>query len=66
MKDERHPGKMFLYMLISVILPVGFILLNHMWRPNNILLSVILVTWMGFSLLVLQPFSVEGYETIEP
>ncbi len=66
MSYDRSPGKIFLYLVISVILPVSFILVNHMYLPNNLFLSIILVTWMGFSLLILQPYSVEGYETVEP
>ncbi|MGM0405862.1 MAG: hypothetical protein ACQEQM_06955 [Thermoplasmatota archaeon] len=66
MKRGRSTGKALLYLFISVILPVALILVNHLYRPDNIFLSILLVTWMGFALLVIQPYSVEGFETVEP
>ncbi|MFO7791435.1 MAG: hypothetical protein R6W73_00445 [Candidatus Saliniplasma sp.] len=66
MSRDRPSEKVFLYLVISVILPISLILVNHLYRPDNIFLSILLVVWMGFSLLVLQPYSVEGYETVEP
>ncbi|MFW6038110.1 MAG: hypothetical protein ACOC89_01055 [Candidatus Saliniplasma sp.] len=66
MKSGRSTGKSLLYLMISVILPVALILINHLYRPDNIFLSILLITWMGFALLIIQPYSTEGYETVEP
>jgi len=41
-------------------------IINHVWWIDNILLSIALIVWMGFGILVLQPYTVEGYETVEP
>ncbi len=66
MKRERSQLKMFIYILIAVILPVIGILVNHLYKPDHILLSMFFVVWMGFFLMALQPFDVEGFETIDP
>lgn len=65
MKGGRSKGKAWLYLFISVILPIAIILVNHLYRPDNIFLSIFIVAWIGFALLVIQPYSVEGYETVE-
>ncbi|MFP3872576.1 MAG: hypothetical protein ACLFVL_06830 [Candidatus Aenigmatarchaeota archaeon] len=66
MARERSPFRIFIYLLISVILPVIGILVNHLYKPDNILLSLFLVVWMGFFLMALQPFDTENFETVEP
>lgn len=66
MKSERSTGKSLLYLVISVILPVALILINHLYRPDNLFLSIFLVAWIGFALLVIQPYHTEGYETVDP
>jgi len=55
-----------IYLLISVILPIVLIIVNHAIWIDNIILSILLMTWMGFSMLALQPFDTGKYETIEP
>ncbi len=66
MKRKRSSLKAFIYLLISVIVPVAGILVNHLYRPDHIWLSIILIVWMGFFMLALEPFDTEGYETVEP
>lgn len=66
MKRERSFERILLYLFISIIVPIAIIIINHVYWIDNLLLSVILVSWMGFSLLALQPFSEGEYETIEP
>ncbi|MBS3781787.1 MAG: hypothetical protein KGY68_04185 [Candidatus Thermoplasmatota archaeon] len=53
-------------MLIAVIIPVSGVLVNHLYRPNNILLSIFFIVWMGFFVLALEPFDMEEEETVEP
>ncbi len=57
---------MFVYLLISVIIPVALVLINHIYWIDNIMLSVFLLVWMGFALLVVQPYSIGEYKTIKP
>lgn len=63
---ERSPARILFYLLISVILPLAGLFINHFLWEGNLLLSIFLIGWMGFALLALQPFNVEKYETIEP
>ncbi len=66
MARERSNMRIFIYILISVVLPVGGILINHLYKPDHILLSVFFIVWMGFFLMTLEPFDTEDAETIEP
>jgi len=66
MKGTRSKEKALIYLTISVILPIALILINHLYRPDNIFLSILLLAWIGLALLIIQPYSTEGYETVEP
>lgn len=66
MARERSNLRVFIYLIISVIIPVGGILINHLYKPDHILLSVFFIVWMGFFLMAFEPFDTEGSETIEP
>ncbi|MFO7992004.1 MAG: hypothetical protein R6U61_06915 [Thermoplasmata archaeon] len=66
MAEQRSDLKILFYMLISVIIPVLVVIINHMFWIDNIFLSIFVIGWMGFALLVLQPYSIDEYETIEP
>ncbi|GEM_PF-1789793 len=66
MKQRRSPLRILIYLLITVILPMVLMIVNHVYWIDNIVLTIILITWMGFGLIVLQPYPTEGYETIEP
>ncbi len=66
MAIHRSPIKMFIYLVISVILPVALILINHVFWIDNIVLTAALMVWMGFALLVIQPYNIGEYKTIEP
>jgi len=66
MIGERSNLRKFIYLLISVIIPISGILVNHLYRPDNILLSMFFIVWMGFFIMALAPFDTEGEETIEP
>ncbi len=66
MARKRSFIRVFIYMLLSVVLPIALMIINHVWWIDNILLSIALIVWMGFGILVLQPYTVEGYETVEP
>ncbi len=72
-KRERSSLQIFIYLMLSVVLPVLGMLLNHWIVPyfldswdGNILISILLVGWMGFALLTLQPYSKGKYKTVEP
>jgi len=56
----------FIYLLIAVIIPIIGILVNHLYRPDHILISIILIVWIGFFVLALEPFDTEDSETVEP
>jgi len=66
MARERSTLRNFIYLLISVVIPIIGIGINHLYRPDNILLSIFLVVWIGFSILALEPFDTEDSETVEP
>ncbi|MBS3790777.1 MAG: hypothetical protein KGY66_07675 [Candidatus Thermoplasmatota archaeon] len=66
MARERSNLRRFIYLLIAVIIPVSGVLVNHLYRPNNILLSIFFIVWMGFFVLALEPFDMEEEETVEP
>ncbi len=66
MVARRSSARMFVYLLISVIIPVALVLINHIYWIDNIMLSVFLLVWMGFALLVVQPYSIGEYKTIKP
>ncbi len=66
MARERSNKRVFIYLLISVIVPLIGIMINHLYKPDHILLSVFFIVWMGFFMLSLEPFDTEGEETIEP
>jgi len=63
---ERSPARILFYLLISVVLPLAGVFINHFFWTGNILVSIILMGWMGFALLALQPYTIDEYETIEP
>lgn len=66
MVKERSFETILIYLIISVILPIALILINHIFWIDNIMLTVIIIGWMGFALLALQPYSIGEYETVEP
>ncbi len=66
MAIHRSAIKMLVYLFISVILPVALILINHIFWIDNVVLTAILMVWMGFALLIIQPYSIGEYKTIEP
>ncbi len=66
MASQRSDMTILFYMLISVVIPVLVVIINHMFWIDNIFLSILVIGWMGFALLVLQPYSIDEYETIEP
>lgn len=66
MVPKNKSAKRMLYILISVILPIAVIIINHAVWIDNIILSIVMLSWMGFSMLALQPFDKGKYETIEP
>lgn len=66
MASQRSDMTILFYMLISVVIPVLVVIINHMFWIDNIFLSILIIGWMGFALLVLQPYSIDEYETIEP
>lgn len=66
MASQRSDMTILFYMLISVVIPVLVVIINHMFWIDNIFLSILVIGWMGFALLVLQPYSADEYETIEP
>lgn len=66
MAPPRSSLRILVYLLISVILPVALILINHAFWIDNIVLTAFLMVWMGFALIVLQPYPLGEYKTIEP
>lgn len=66
MASKRSSARVFFYLLISVIIPVAMVLINHIYWIDNIMLSVGLLVWMGFALLVIQPYPIGDYKTTEP
>ncbi len=65
-REEQSKLKKFIYLLIAVILPISGILVNHLYRPDHIMISLFLIIWMGFFMLALEPFDTEDSETVEP
>ncbi|MFW5946267.1 MAG: hypothetical protein ACOCTN_05285 [Candidatus Natronoplasma sp.] len=65
-REERSNLKKFIYLLIAVIIPISGILVNHLYRPDYILLSIFFIVWMGFFVFALEPFDTEDSETVEP
>jgi len=65
-REDRSNLKKFIYLLIAVIIPISGVLVNHLYRPDHILLSVFFIAWMAFFVLALEPFDTEDSETIEP
>lgn len=63
---ERSPARILFYLLISVVLPLAGLFINHFFWVGNLLLSMALIGWMGFALLALQPYNIDEYDTIEP
>lgn len=63
---KRKSIRKLLYVIVSVILPIALVIINHAFWIDNIILSIVLLSWMGFSMLALQPFEKGKYETIEP
>lgn len=66
MARERSNLTKFIYLLIAVIIPVAGIMVNHLYRPEEILLTIFFIVWMGFFIMTLEPFGTEGEETVEP
>lgn len=66
MARKRSTSRILFYLLSTIIIPMALMIINHTIWIDNIVLTIILISWMGFGLIVLQPYSVEGYETIEP
>ena len=66
MAYRRSPLRILIYLLATIIAPMALMIINHVWWLDNIVLTVILISWMGFGLIVLQPYSTEGHETVEP
>ncbi|MFP4001925.1 MAG: hypothetical protein ACOCTN_07540 [Candidatus Natronoplasma sp.] len=66
MARERSNLRKFIYLLIAVIIPVAGILINHLYKPDEVILTIFFIVWMGFFMLAIEPFSTEGEETIEP
>ncbi|MFO8109883.1 MAG: hypothetical protein R6U17_05100 [Thermoplasmata archaeon] len=66
MAYRRSPLRILIYLFATIIAPMALMIINHVYWIDNIVLTIFLITWMGFGLIVLQPYSVEGYETIEP
>ncbi len=66
MARKRSTFRILVYLVLTVILPMVLMVINHTIWIDNILLTIFLITWMGFGLIVLQPYSVGDYETIEP
>jgi len=65
-REKSSNFKKFIYLLIAVIIPISGILVNHLYGPGQILLSIFFVVWMGFFIMALEPFDTEGEETVEP
>lgn len=66
-KQERSTKKRLLYVTIAVIIPLAGILINHLFRPDHILISLFLIVWIGFFIMALEPFEIKGEEkTVEP
>jgi len=65
-REDRSNLKKFIYLVIAVIIPISGVLVNHLYRPDHILLSIFFLVWMGFFVLALEPFDTEDSETIEP
>ncbi len=66
MAFQRSTIKTLVYLFISVILPVALILINHVFWIDNVVLTAFLMVWMGFALLVIQPYPIGEHKTIEP
>ncbi len=66
MANEKTPKKRLLYTVIAIFVPIIGILVNHLYRPDHILLSLFFIVWMGFFIMALAPFEKEVDETVEP
>ena len=66
MPTKKPSVKKTIEILITIVLPIILIIVNHAIWIDNIILSIGLLSWMGFSILAFQPFDVGEYETIEP
>ncbi|MFQ5838538.1 MAG: hypothetical protein ACE5HJ_07120 [Thermoplasmata archaeon] len=43
------------YMVVALVAPMAIILANAFWNFGGILLTIALIVWMGFSLVILSP-----------
>jgi hypothetical protein len=54
MSLQEWIGRIF-YTVITLIAPLGIILANAVWNFGGVLLTIAMIVWMGFSLVILSP-----------